>query len=179
MNGPTNLHNIKTTAITTNKGSILLRDLIQSLKRASTAPVQSFCTCVPLVAFIIRRNAYMVPAHALRKPATHLRDLACKLSQTHSKSRMRRTHNPHRPVVIPIYRCAGIPLVSKATQFGYSRPPVIIGLPATPSPACAISKQIEHIATRFLKIIMNFCYQQSKYLAEIIVSTGVPNPLLN
>ena len=33
------------------------------------------------------------------------------------------------------------------------------------------------IATRFLKTIVNFCYPQSEYLAEIIISTGVPNPL--
>ena len=31
--------------------------------------------------------------------------------------------------------------------------------------------------TRFLKIILNFCYLESEYLAEIIISTGVPNPL--
>ena len=31
--------------------------------------------------------------------------------------------------------------------------------------------------TRFLKIIIDFCYQQSYHLAEIVISTGVPNPL--
>ena len=31
--------------------------------------------------------------------------------------------------------------------------------------------------TRFLNIIVNFCYQQSYSLAEIVISTGVPNPL--
>ena len=31
--------------------------------------------------------------------------------------------------------------------------------------------------TRFLNIIFNFCYLESKYSAEIIISTGVPNPL--
>ena len=33
------------------------------------------------------------------------------------------------------------------------------------------------ITTRFLKIMFNFCYLESQYLAEIIISTGVPNPL--
>ena len=31
--------------------------------------------------------------------------------------------------------------------------------------------------TRFLKTIFNLCYLESYYLAEIIISTGVPNPL--
>ena len=34
------------------------------------------------------------------------------------------------------------------------------------------------LTTRFLKIIVNFCYLESEYLAEIIISTGVPDPLL-
>ena len=29
------------------------------------------------------------------------------------------------------------------------------------------------LATRFLKMLINFCYQQSYYLAEITISTGV------
>ena len=33
------------------------------------------------------------------------------------------------------------------------------------------------IPTGLLKIHINFCYQQPSYLAEIIISTGVPNPL--
>ena len=33
------------------------------------------------------------------------------------------------------------------------------------------------VPTRFRKIFLNFCYLESYYLAEIIISTGVPNPL--